>query len=248
MKTNLKTQWKEFVLLTRSIPAVVVSLFIVSIIAMNLLANKSINMPVSWLALDAGILLSWVSFLTMDIVTKHYGPKASTELAVLGIVINLLLCFVFFIASIIPGMWGESFVEGSEDIINGALDHTFGGTWYVLLGSTTAFVVSAIVNNFLNFALGKCVKKDNFFSFIFRTYISTAVGQFVDNLTFAFIVSYVFFGWSITQCFMCAATGAVVELLCEVIFSPLGYRIVQKWKKDEVGKKYFAFIEANKNS
>ena len=65
MKTNLKTQWKEFVLLTRSIPAVVVALFIVSIIAMNLLANKSINMPVSWLALDAGILLSWVSFLTM---------------------------------------------------------------------------------------------------------------------------------------------------------------------------------------
>ena len=47
---------------------------------------------------------------------------------------------------------------------------------------------------------------------------------------------------------MCAATGAVVELLCEVIFSPLGYRIVKKWKKDEVGKEYFAFIEANKNS
>lgn len=68
-----------------------------------------------------------------------------------------MLCI--FIASIIPGMWGESFVEGSEDIINGALDHTFGGTWYVLLGSTTAFLVSAIVNNFLNFALGKFVKR-----------------------------------------------------------------------------------------
>ena len=60
MKTKLKKEWNEFVTLTRNIPSIFVTLFIVSVVGMNLLANKSINMPVSWLALDAGILLSWV--------------------------------------------------------------------------------------------------------------------------------------------------------------------------------------------
>lgn len=239
MKLNLKQEFLEFKTFIRSVPSIVVALFVISVVIMNLLANKSINLPVSWLALDAGILLSWLTFLTMDIVTKHYGPKASTELAIFGISINLLVALILFIASVIPGMWGESFVEGSETIINTALNNTIGGTWYVLLGSTTAFIVSAIVNNTLNFLLGKLTKKDNFLSFIFRTYISTMIGQFVDNLVFAFMVSFVFFAWTPLQCVTCALTGAIVELLFEVIFSPLGYKIVKLWQKDEIGKDYF---------
>ena len=248
MKSKLKKEWNEFITLTRSIPSIFVTLFIVSVVGMNLLANKSINMPVSWLALDAGILLSWVSFLTMDVITKHFGLKAANQLAVLGVVINLFVCLIFFIASIIPGDWGESYVEGSQDIINNALNNTFGGTWYVLLGSTTAFLVSALVNNAINFTIGKVVKKDNFTTFIFRTYVSTMIGQFVDNLTFALIVSLSFFGWSITQCFTCALTGAIVELLFEVIFSPFGYKITKNWAQDGVGEKYFNILKANKEN
>ena len=215
MKSKLKKEWNEFITLTRSIPSIFVTLFIVSVVGMNLLANKSINMPVSWLALDAGILLSWVSFLTMDVI---------------------------------PGVWGESYVEGSQYIINNALNNTFGGTWYVLLGSTTAFLVSALVNNAINFTIGKVVKKDNFGTFIFRTYVSTMIGQFVDNLTFALIVSLSFFGWSIIQCFTCALTGAIVELLFEVIFSPFGYKITKNWSKAGVGEKYFNLLKANKEN
>ncbi|UKI21809.1 MAG: VUT family protein [Christensenella sp.] len=144
--------------------------------------------------------------------------------------------------SVIPGTWGESYVEGSQGVINSALDNTFGGTWYVLLGSTVAFVASAFVNNFINWSIGKALKdkKDNFFAFALRTYVSTAVGQFVDNLIFAFIVSLNFFGWSPLQCVTCALTGMVAELLFEVVFSHLGYLICKKWKKDNVGEAYFA--------
>ena len=49
------------------------------------------------------------------------------------------------------------------------------------------------------------------------------IGQFVDNLVFAFMVSFVFFAWTPLQCVTCALTGAIVELLFEIIFSPLGY-------------------------
>lgn len=239
----IKKEFSEMKILLRSIPSLVLALFVLSVIAMNLLANKSITLPVNWLALDCGILFSWLAFLTMDIITKHFGPKVATKITILVAVINLFFCLIFFLASLIPGVWGESYVEGSESIINNALNHTFGGIWYVLLGSSIAFIGSALVNIFCNWALGKLFKKDNFGTFAGRSYISTALGQFVDNLIFALIVSHFFFGWSILQCITCALTGMIVELLCEVVFSPLGYAICQDWKKNHIGELYFEYMK-----
>lgn len=231
----------ELKMLLRNVPSLTVTIFIVSTISMNLLANKSIDLPVSWMALDCGIIVSWIIFLCMDMVTRRFGPKAATMLSVVSIVVNLGMCLIFFIGSLIPGTWGESYVDGSENIINNALDHTFGGTWYVLLGSTIAFFVSAVVNNFMNWYIGKKIKKENGFAvYALRTYVSTGIGQFVDNLLFALIVSHNFFGWTLTQCVMCAFTGAIVELLCEVVFSPIGYRVSNRWKNEGVGNEYLS--------
>lgn len=75
----------------------------------------------------------------------------------LAILVNLFFCLLLFLGSLIPGMWGEAYVDGSEELINGALNRTFGGTWYVVFGSTAAFLVSAIVNNLSNFGIGKAI-------------------------------------------------------------------------------------------
>ncbi len=241
MLTKIKREIYEVKILLRSIPSPILTLFAVSVIVMNLLANKSVNLPFEWLALDCGIIVSWVSFLSMDIITKHFGPKAATEVSIIAVVFNLMVCIIFFAASRISGVWGESYVDGSETIINTALNNTFSGTWYVLLGSTTAFIISAVINNILNYLIGKTMQKkpDGFAVYALRTYVSTAVGQFCDNLVFALIVSRVFFGWSMIQCLTCSVTGMVVELLCEVIFSPIGFSVCKKWKKENVGKEYF---------
>ncbi|MCH5163287.1 MAG: VUT family protein [Clostridiales bacterium] len=246
MIQKIKRELAELKILLRSVPAVAVVIFSVSVFAMNLLANKSINIPVDWLALDCGIIVSWFAFLTMDVLTKHYGPKAATEISVLAIMFNLVLCLLFFLGSLIPGSWGESFAFSNGGDINRALDGTFGGTWYVLLGSTVAFLASAVVNNFLNYGIGKLFKKnpDGGAAYFTRAYVSTAVAQFTDNLVFAFIVSYFFFGWSPLQCVTCAATGMVAELLFEVVFSPIGYKICRNWKRDGVGEEYFEFVAA----
>ena len=100
MKT-IEKEIKEFKLLLRSIPAAVVTLFVVSVICMNLLANKTL-IQLDWIALDGGILISWLSFMCMDIITKHFGPKASNRISILAAGINLLTCLIFFVASIIP--------------------------------------------------------------------------------------------------------------------------------------------------
>ena len=239
-----KNLFREALLLERSVPGVVSALFILSVVAMNLLANKSITLPFDWLALDCGIIFSWLVFLLMDMVTKHFGPRAATMLSVIALIVNLFMALMLFIGSVIPGVWGESFVEGSEQVINYALDHTFRGTWYVLLGSSVAFAVSSIVNNELNWLIGKFAKeKSGFGVFALRSYVSTFIAQFVDNLVFALIVSHNFFGWTMIQCVMCALTGAVVELLCEVIFSPIGYRVARRWQKENVGKEYIEYMK-----
>lgn len=211
----------------RTAPPLVVSLLFLSVVGMNLLANKSIDTGVDWLALDCGILFSWLTFLSMDILTQSRGPKSATMLSFAALLMNLLMAVIFFAASKIPGVWGESFVDGSENILNTALDKTFGGTWFVLLGSSTAFICSAALNNFLNYGVGKMAGSQGFVSFAVRAYVSTFVAQFADNLIFALMVSKIFFGWTLIQCFTCALTGAVLELLSEVIFSPLGYTLAK---------------------
>ena len=241
MLSKFKRESLEIKVLLQSIPFPVVTMLAVSIIMMNLLANKSISLPVDWLALDCGIVVSWVSFLSMDIVTKHFGPKAATEISIVAVAINLLCCGFFYLCGVIPGMWGEAFVDGNEALINQALDNTVSGSWYVLFGSTVAFIVSAVVNNSVNYGVGRLfrLKPDGFAVYALRTYISTAIGQFCDNLVFALIVSHFFFGWTLLQCVTCSLTGMIAELLVEAVFSPIGFRICRRWKADGVGKEYF---------
>ena len=47
---------KKIRILLRSIPATTVTLFVVSVICMNLLANKTL-LQLDWIALDGGILI-----------------------------------------------------------------------------------------------------------------------------------------------------------------------------------------------
>ena len=228
-------------LLMRSIPASVVTLFVVSVICMNLLANKTL-LQLDWIALDGGILISWLSFMCMDIITKHFGPKASNRISILASGINLLTCLIFFVASIIP--------SNANDY--SGFDSIFGGTWFILFGSTVAFLSSAVINNMLNYTIGKMFlsNPDSKAAFAFRSYISTFAAQLLDNFIFSLIVFVGFapiywngFSWTPIQCFVCALTGAVFELIMEVLFSPIGYKITMKWKCESVGEKYIKYMK-----
>ena len=240
IKKRAKNELTEFKLLLRAIPADVVALFVVSVICMNLLANKTL-LQLDWIALDGGILISWLSFMCMDIITKHFGPKASNSISLLAVMINLLTCLIFFVAGAIPSNAGDYT----------AFDGIFGGTWFILLGSTVAFLSSAVINNTLNWMIGKRFKKDpdGKAAYVMRTYLSTFIGQFFDNFIFSIIVFVFFapifwegFSWTVLQCAMCALTGAVAELVMEIAFSPIGYRITKKWKAENVGKSYLNHI------
>ena len=240
----LKRETEKTRILLRSIPATVVTLFVVSVICMNLLANKTL-LQLPWIALDGGILISWLSFMCMDIITKHFGPGASNRISVLACGINLLTCLIFFIAAAIPSNAGDYT----------AFNGIFGGTWFILLGSTVAFLASAVLNNTLNWLIGNGFRRspDGKLAYAMRTYVSTFIGQFFDNFLFSIIVFTVFapifwngFCWTPLQCAMCALTGAVAEVVMEIIFSPIGYRMTQKWKAKQVGREYLEHIERSR--
>ena len=226
----IKKELSELRVLLRCIPSLVLAVFAVSLVAMNLLANKLIvNLP--WIALDAGIIVSWIAFLVMDTTVKRFGPKAAMQVTVVGIALNLLVVAIFNLGALIPGSWGE----GADTAINATLS----GSWHVLLASTTAFIASSLTNNLLHFSILRRMKnKDGFGAYAVSSYVSTAVAQFVDNFVFALLFTFAN-GWiTLTAAVMFAGVGAVAELLCQVIFSPIGYRVAERWRKDGVGEEY----------
>ncbi len=226
--------------LFRSIPSPIPALFVISVVTMNILANKTL-VQTEYFAADAGILVSWLSFLCMDVVTKHFGPGAATKLSVFALASNLLVSLIFFVAAVIP--------TPGVDADYTALNTVLGGTWFILLSSSIAFIASALINNFLNFAVGRLFRAnpDSRPAFFVRSYVSTFIGQFADNFIFAILTFTVFapifwdgFRWTFIQCVTCSLLGAFLELVMEIVFSPLGYFICRRWKRDGVGDSYFA--------
>ena len=149
-----------------------------------------------------------------------------------------------------PVNWGAAYnTPDFMDVANKALNSTLSGTWYVVVGSSVAMAVSAVVNSVINWVIGKAMKDKeeeiSFKKFAARSFISTGIAQFVDNLVFAMLVSMIFFGWTWWQVVICSLVGALFELLCEVVLSPVAFKMVKAWKKDNVGNDYLNYLVAN---
>ncbi len=235
----------DYKILLRNIPSTILLFFVLSIVCANLMANKEL-FNYEYIALDCGFVFSWIMFLCMDVICKRWGPKASVKISIFALFINLGVCFCFFLLSLTNGAWGESYNFGkNSNIVNSALNKTFGGSSFVVFGSALAFLVSSIVNAFFNFLVGKKIKnhiKENtFFHFALRSYISTFIAQFVDNFIFAVVISRTFFGWTWKQIIFCSILGATCELICEICFSGIGFKIVQNWEKENIGGEYIDY-------
>ncbi len=250
LKSLIKRELTDYKILLRNIPSPTILFFTLSVVCANLMANKEL-INFEYIALDCGFAFSWIMFLCMDVICKRWGAKACVKISVFALLINLCVCLSFFLLSKTPGNWGEFYTYQNE-VVNLSLNKTFGGSWYVVLGSATAFLISSIINALLNKTVGKIaeekLQKDNFTTFALRSYISTFVAQFADNMIFATIVSKVFFGWTWTQVLICSVFGATCELLCEVLFSGFGFKILQNWEKENIGTEYITFRKNSKIS
>ena len=183
--------------------------------------------------------------MCMDMLTKRFGAKAAVKLTIVSMIFNLCWCGISYLITHIGLNW-SAFYTYNEDVANMAVNDTLGGTWYILLASTIALIVAAVVNAVINQAVGKLFKKDNFTAYAARSWISTFVAQFLDNLVFASIAFFVFFGWTFTQVLMYALLLAVIEVIMEAVFSPIGYKVCKIWDKKNIGNEYLEWAAKNR--
>jgi uncharacterized PurR-regulated membrane protein YhhQ (DUF165 family) len=242
----IKREWEDYKILLKNVPSMVISIFILSVVCMNLMANKELYRS-EYFCINSGLALSWISFLCMDCICKRFGAKASIKISLLAMFVNVVTVVIFKLLSVTPGHWAAYFSApdaGTAEYINSGLNATFGGTWYVVLGSAIAMVLSSLVNSIVNVGIGKMSDKGGYLGFALRSFSSTAVGQWVDNFVFSLLVSHVFFGWNMTQVLICSTTSMFIELALEAVFSPVGYRVSKDWEEEGVGKEYLAYVNA----
>lgn len=208
------------------VPSIVLAILVLTIVSMNLLANKEL-FRTEWIALDCGFVLSWIPFLIMDCLCKIYGGKTAATISIFGILINLIFFAIFHLVALTPGHWGEYYATGLTEV-NDALNATIGGSTWIVLGSAFAMAVSSITNSLINIGIARMQKKSDFGAFAVRSWVSTAFSQVVDNFVFALVVSVPLFGWNLRQSLLCAVTAAAFELFLEMLFSPIAYRFVKR--------------------
>ena len=242
IKTWLSTDWKETKILFRSIPALPFALLCAALIAMNFLANKTI-VNESWIGIDAGIMVSWIAFLAGDMIVKRFGPKAALKVNLAAVGVQLVAVALFAIGGSLP--WGRNALFTPEDFMWAAnVDGLFKGSLWPLAAGTAAFVVGISVDVFLNWAIFKRFKnKRSFKAYAVSSYASTMIAQFVDNVVFGLLFTVLAGYMEFSAVWMFGAVGAVVELVCQIVLSPVGYRISESWRKDDVGKEYIDFVE-----
>ena len=239
MKAKTQSIIDDYRLLLRNIPALVTVAFVLSTVLMNLAASKII-FNVGNVAMTGGFLLSAMPFLCMDSVTKRFGARAAIMLNILSAAGNLFAVIFLQIVAMIPNT--------SQDYT--AFNTIYSSTWFIVLCSTVAFVASGIVNSLLNEAVGKMFKKhpNSAVAFFIRSYVSTFIGQAVDNFIFFgglyCIFAPIYWGMSypVLTAVGTAIVGGFIELLVEVVFGPVALHIVRGWEKNNVGHEY---IEAH---
>ena len=240
----IKSTWGEYKILLRSVPSMVIAVFVLSVVLMNLLAGRELYRS-DYFCLNTGLALSWISFLCMDCICKRFGAKAANRISVLAMCINLFCTIIFSLLMMTPGRWAAYYMAGDPEtgeLIHAGIDSTFSSAWYVVVGSSAAMLGSTLVNSALNHQIGQRVDNGSFHGFALRSLVSTCAAQFVDNFIFSAMVSHVFFGWNWTQVVICSLTSMIIELAFEAVFSPLGYKISKVWENEKVGGEYLDWL------
>ena len=233
---------------------------------MNLLATVALYNE-WWIAGDMGIIVSWISFLSCDALVKRYSVKGAIKIQIAALLVALVTLGILAAGSAIENALYAEYIAAGEyypmlslfswefNVDNGMV------TLWTTGASAVAFIVATIFNAIIsNKILLKFKKRTSFKAYAVAAYISTFVGQFVDNMVFAFLFTFFasrigLWGMSpltILALVTCSLTGAVLELIFEIVFSPIGFKLAEKWREQGIGAEYIALVpeaqEINSNA
>ena len=175
-----------------------------------------------------GGLLSWATFMIIDITTELFGKKDTMKIYTFAGILNLFIVLVAQIIIALPGVYPEQ---------NEAFRLIFSNGIRTALASFGAFWVGNFVNmNVMIKMKEQAGERDNKSLLFVRAILSTIVGQFVDNALFATLafapIGISAFEMTWKAIFTSSCFGTFMETLNESIFVPfITIPVITKLKK-----------------
>ena len=190
------------------------AVYAVFTVVQNLFEMKTLGTPAFAFA-GGGILLSWATFMIMDITTELFGKKETMKIYTFAGLINLFIVVLSQVVILIPGVYPEQ---------NAAFAQIFSNGVRTALSSFTAFWFGNFVNMQIMIKLKSRANSNSKFLLFIRAVVSTIFGQFVDNLLFATLafapIGLSLFETSWTTILTTSLFGTCMESIIESVFVP----------------------------
>jgi uncharacterized integral membrane protein (TIGR00697 family) len=181
------------------------ALYCASIMAMNILATKQID--IFNFTMTCGVFVSGFVFIAQDIMTELYGQKESKKMIFTCYGLSLLMTCIYQIAIAVPQSQFWNMQEAFASILQTTLRIT--------IASFIAYSFGSIANVSIMGELKEKYPK----SLFIRAITSTTAGQLLDNGLFSFIA---FLGVLPVGAIVSMVVGAtLLEILTEIAIYPI---------------------------
>lgn len=190
-------------------------IYAVFTVAQNLFEMKTLGTS-SFAFGGGGIMLSWATFMIMDITTEVFGKRDSIRCYTVAGILNLAIVIIAQIVIAIPGVYPEQ---------NAAFAQIFSNGIRTALSSFTAFWFGNYVNVHIMVKMKEhAANKNSKVLFFLRAVVSTIFGQFVDNMLFATLafapIGLSLFEMTWKDILTTSLFGTFMETLIESCFVP----------------------------
>lgn len=193
------------------------ALYSVFTVVQNLFEMKTIGTEAFAFG-GGGIMLSWATFMIMDITTELFGKKDSIKVYTFAGLVNLFIVILAQIVIAFPGVYPEQ---------NDAFAQIFSNGIRTAFASFAAFWVGNFVNVHIMVKMKEWVEKkakDNKAWLFVRAVVSTIFGQFIDNMLFATLafapIGLSLFEMTWIDILTSALFGTFMETVIESVFVP----------------------------
>lgn len=195
--------------------AVIMSLFTTFTVCQNLFEMKTLG-TANFAFGGGGVMLSWATFMLMDISTELFGKKDTMRIYTFAGLVNLLVVILAQIIIAIPGTYPEQ---------NAAFAQIFSNGIRTAFASFAAFWFGNFVNMQVMLKMKSVDKTGSRFMLFLRAVISTIFGQFVDDMLFATLafapVGLSLFEMTWKDIFTSSLVGVFNETVIETVWMPL---------------------------
>lgn len=163
-----------------------------------------------------GIMLSWATFMIMDITTELFGKKDTMKVYTMAGLINLFIVVLAQVVIAMPGVYPEQ---------NAAFEQIFSNGIRTALASFIAFWCGNFINMQIMIKMKKMSNNSKSgFLFFARAVLSTIFGQFIDNMLFATLafapIGISVFEMTWIDILTSALFGTFMETIIESVFVP----------------------------